>query len=102
MGRKALEVGDVSKAAAIIFERIREKRGLNKKDVYLGVGIPSSSRYQALIKGTSVWTLDDVELFATFHKIPLKSAFILIEKELHSIISEKSRLYLGTAGNFAS
>ena len=93
MGKKALEVGIPSQAAAIFFESVRMDRGLTKKEVFLGVGIAGSSRYEGLIKGTSVWTLDDVDRFSKFHNVTLKVVFREIEKGIHRLTSEKNFPY---------
>lgn len=102
MGRKALEVGVVSRAAAIVFERIRTEKGLSKKEVFLGVKISSSSRYQALIKGTQVWMLDDVGTFAAFLEVPLKTAFMEIDKEVDFLTQVSECSCVNTGDSLAS
>ena len=88
MGRKALEVGEASQAAANVFEGIRVQRDISKKDLKTATGMKAQPRFLGLLKGTVPWRLDDVEKFADALKIPLKIAFAEIMKELHRLESE--------------
>jgi transcriptional regulator with XRE-family HTH domain len=82
MGRKALEVGEASKAAAAWFEQLRIKRGMTRKEVFEGVGMASSNRFQKMMKGDSTWTLEDIEIFANFFGIDIKLIFKDVEKAI--------------------
>lgn len=90
MGRKALEVGEASQAASIVFLQLKMDRGISERAIQRGTGIAGKSRVQGLLDGTAVWTLDDVVLFAKFFNISLKVTFKEIEKEIHRLTSEKN------------
>ena len=93
MGRKALEVGIASKAAAIFFDRIREERGLTRMEVRDGIETISQPRFLNLLNAKQVWTLEDVDSFSTYFNISLKVVFKEIEKEIHRLTSEKNFPY---------
>jgi len=84
MGRKALEVGEASIAAAAWFEQLRIKKGLTKKEVFDGVGMASSNRFQKMMKGESTWTLEDVETFSSFFQVDIRVIFKDVEKAIKS------------------
>ena len=90
MGDKALEVGFASQAAGIFFTRVKEERDLSEKAMMRGVGMTAKGRINRLLTGTGVWTLDDVQAFSTYLKIPTKTAYSEIMKEMHLLISEKN------------
>ena len=88
MGRKALEVGDPSRAASNVFEGIRVQRGISKKDLKISTGMKAQPRFLGLLNGTAIWMLEDVEMFAIALKIPLRIAFSDIIKELNRLTNE--------------
>ena len=81
MGQKPLEVGVYSEAAAMLFERHRIERGLSQREMMRGVGMTAVSRFKRLLEGTGTWNLDDVEIFANYLNIPVKTVFGEIIKE---------------------
>jgi transcriptional regulator with XRE-family HTH domain len=92
VGRKALEVGEASIAAAAWFEQLRIKRGLTRKEIFEGVGMASSSRFQKMMKGESTWTLEDVEAFSNFFEIDIRVIFKDVEKAIKSKEASISRI----------
>lgn len=93
MGRKALEVGIASQAAALVFDRLRIERGLTRMEVRDAIGTISQPRFLGLINGKQVWTLEDVNAFTQYFNIPFKTIFREIEKEIHRLTTEKNYPY---------
>ena len=82
MGDKALEPGCASLAAAVFFSGVKEERGISERALMRGVGMTAKGRANRLLTGRARWTLDDVQAFATFLHIDLRTAFREIEKEM--------------------
>lgn len=89
MGQKKLEVGVVSRAASVYFDQVRAERGIVADHLKKGIGIKAQSRFLGLMNGTARWSLDDVQAFATYLQIPLKKAFLEIEKETAALSKPK-------------
>ena len=89
MGDKKLEVGHASHAAAIFFSGIKKERGISERALMRGVGMTAKGRANRLLTGKATWTLDDVQAFATYLQISLKTAFLEIEKETAILLRPK-------------
>jgi len=101
MGRKALQFDAPSRAAAVVFDRYRVKAGLSLKAMFRDGEWKAWGRFRGLLNGTGEWTLDDVEKFAKFFEIPLKKAFLEIEKET-AILSGPKECPCGLEDELAS
>ena len=81
MGRRALDVDAYSLSASIVFERLRVERELSQREMMKGVGMTAVSRFKGLMEGNTPWNLGDIEKFANFLGIPIKTAISRIVKE---------------------
>ena len=81
MGSKALPIDAPSRAAALVFDRIRVERGLSVRAVFKQGGFKARERTSKLLSGEGEWTLEDVDKFAKCFEISLKKAFLEIEKQ---------------------
>ena len=93
MGRKALEVGQSSVAAAKYFEALRIRKGYTRQQIHQSIG-GGKGRIQNLLDGKATWTLEDIEKFCNFFSVKASTAarniesLVLVES---SLVRPKSR-----------
>lgn len=96
MGRKALEVGQSSIAAAKYFEALRIKKGFTRQQVHQTIG-GGKGRIQGLLDGKATWNLEDIEKFCQFFDVKVTTAIRNIENLViaeSSLVRPKSRTTL--------
>lgn len=89
MGSKALPIDTPSRAAAVVFDRLRVERGMSVRAVFRKGNFKARERTSKLLSGEGEWTLEDVDKFAKCFEIPLKKAFLEIEKETAILLGPK-------------